>query len=327
VACGPARLLLKAVNTLGASHFQPVLRPTVAALDDRGAGLPTGTPWAQALGVGRQCGCPRRRQGLADQRRPRPFRVGWPPPWTRFRAAACGPPRAPKRGRVAIEMALARAWPSGGRWSRVYPLAARRMVPTLVLGHPPPGAQSCRPGLAQQVLARASGADRATWRGAVPSRVAAADMALDVLPGEVLPGRHQGRAIRCVGAWPLPHHGTLQDTGPTSAYPGHDPWLWLLRASSSPTACGGRLLREVTTSQRAAGGYAVPRSHGWPPEGGAIHRVSRQGTPVRTSGGRCLILCHVGSSVSASGAGSHSRWLGTPVLALPIEACSTGYPD
>ena len=90
-------------------------------------------------------------------------------------------------------------------------------------------------------------------------------MALDVLPGDVLPGRHQGLLILCVGAWPLTHHGPLQDTGPTSAYPGHDPWPWLLRASASPTAWGWRLRREVTTFQSAAGGDSIPSSHGWPP--------------------------------------------------------------
>ena len=90
-------------------------------------------------------------------------------------------------------------------------------------------------------------------------------MALDFLPGEVLTGRHQGLTILCVGSWPLTHHGTVQDPGPTSAYPEHDPWPWLLRASSSPTACGGRLLREVTTSQSAAGGDSVPSSPSSPP--------------------------------------------------------------
>jgi hypothetical protein len=90
-------------------------------------------------------------------------------------------------------------------------------------------------------------------------------MALDFLPGDVLPGRHQGLAILCVGSWPLTHHYTFQDTGPTSAYPGHYPWPWLLRASSSPTADGWHLLREVTISQRAAGGDSVPSSHGWHP--------------------------------------------------------------
>jgi hypothetical protein len=197
----------------------------------------------------------------------------------------------------------------------------------MVLGHPTPRSQPCIPGLAEQVLALGYGSDSTTWRGAVHALVEAEDMALDCLPGDVLPGRHQGLAILCVGSWPLTHHGTFQGTGPTSASPGHDPWPWLLRASSSPAAWGWRLLREVTASQSAAGGSSVPRAHGWHPSGGASHRVSRPCTPVRASGCRRLLRCHVGASASASGAGSHSRWLGTPSLALPIDACETGSPD
>jgi hypothetical protein len=40
----------------------------------------------------------------------------------------------------------------------------------------------------------------------------------------------------------LPDH----NTGPTSAYPGHYPGPWLLRASASPAASGWHLLREAT---------------------------------------------------------------------------------
>ena len=84
-------------------------------------------------------------------------------------------------------------------------------------------------------------------RGSVNPLLEAEDMALDVLPGDVLPGRHQGLALRCVGAWPLTHHGPFQGTGPTSAYPGHYPWPLLLRASSSPVVCGWYLLCEGTS--------------------------------------------------------------------------------
>jgi hypothetical protein len=48
--------------------------------------------------------------------------------------------------------------------------------------------------------------------------------------------------------------------------------------------------------------------------------------PVSGFGCRRPLLCPFGSSASASGAGSWSRWLITPSLALPIDACSTGYP-
>ena len=71
-------------------------------------------------------------------------------------------------------------------------------------------------------------------------------MPVDFLPGDVLPGHHQGLAL-CFGALPLTHRFTFQHTGPTSAYPGCYSWPWLLRASLSPPACGWHLLREVTS--------------------------------------------------------------------------------
>ena len=48
--------------------------------------------------------------------------------------------------------------------------------------------------------------------------------------------------------------------------------------------------------------------------------------PVSIEGCRRLILCRFGSSVSASCAGWPSRWLTTPLLTLPLDACETGYP-
>jgi hypothetical protein len=105
----------EAVNTLGDINVQPVRRPTRHAVNDRRDGLPTGTTWAKALGVGRQCGFPRRLSGLADPRLPRPFVVGWNPQRTPLGAAAFGNPRASTRGRVAIETARARKSPALGR--------------------------------------------------------------------------------------------------------------------------------------------------------------------------------------------------------------------
>ena len=72
-------------------------------------------------------------------------------------------------------------------------------------------------------------------------------MPVDFHPGNVLPGRHQGLAL-CFGSLPLTHHLTFRDTGPTSAYPGHYPRPWLLRASCSSMASGWRLLHEGTSS-------------------------------------------------------------------------------
>src|SRR5215831_7574261 len=74
-------------------------------------------------------------------------------------------------------------------------------------------------------------------------------------------------------------------------------------------------------------------------------RLLRSQFPWLTSVGRCsppgLLAVHTGqfgrlpapypvpfgSSASASCAGSPSRWLNAPLLALPLDACETGYPD
>ena len=85
-------------------------------------------------------------------------------------------------------------------------------------------------------------------------------MPVDFLPGDVLPGHHQGLTL-CFGALPLTHRFTFQHTAPTSAYPGHYSRRLLLRGSSSPVASGWHLLSAVTASERATGGYSVPRSH------------------------------------------------------------------
>jgi len=70
-------------------------------------------------------------------------------------------------------------------------------------------------------------------------------MPLDFLPRDALPDHLQGGSLS-FGTLPLIHTFTFQDTGPTSAYPGHYPRPWLLRASSSHVAYGWHLLREVT---------------------------------------------------------------------------------
>src|SRR6266705_2072908 len=66
-------------------------------------------------------------------------------------------------------------------------------------------------------------------------------MSLHFLPRDALPGHLQGQAL-CFGTLPLTHGFTFQNTGPTSAYPGHYPRPLLLRASCSPAASGWRLL-------------------------------------------------------------------------------------
>jgi hypothetical protein len=253
--------MLEAVNTLRHIDLQQVLGPTFDAVNDRRDGIPTRASWAKAIGVGRQFGFPRRFQGLADQRLPRPFLEGWHAQRPLFRAPACGYPGASKRGGCAVETPLVSEPYSLGRCERCHPIEARGVRSPVLLGDTTPRQPPGIPGLAQQVVELVYGSDLFTWRGSVRSFLEAEDMPLDLLPREVLPGHHQGLAILCVGSWPLTHGCPFPNTGPTSAYPGRYPWRWLLRASSSPVACGWPLLREVTASQRAAGGSSVPRCH------------------------------------------------------------------
>ena len=133
-------------------------------------------------------------------------------------------------------------------------------------------------------------------------------MPMDSLPRDALPGHHQGRSL-CIGALPLTHNLTLQHTGPTSAYPGHYPWPLLLRASSSPAASGWYLLCGVT---RLTEGYwgllrspsplLEPLGRRYPPGFLTVPTGQSDGCQRR-------ILCHFGSSASASCAGLQSRWL------------------
>jgi hypothetical protein len=118
--------MIHVVNTRGDLNVQHGLGPTCDAVEDRGDGIPTGTPWAKALGVGRQVGFPLRLQGLACTRRPRPFVLGGNPQRTLFRAAPCGNPRASQRGALALATELASEWPALRRGERCHPLEARR---------------------------------------------------------------------------------------------------------------------------------------------------------------------------------------------------------
>src|SRR3989442_5149283 len=111
----------------------------------------------------------------------------------------------------------------------------------------------------------------------------------------------------------------------TSAYPGHYPRPWLLEESlpvrHAVGTCSGRL------SERTYGvtPFPVPMVR----IGRAVPSTGFLGQckPVSVEGCRRPILCRFGSSASASCAGWHSRWLNAPLLALPIDACWTGYPD
>ena len=202
----------------------------------------------------------------------------------------------------------------------MHPVAPRRGWPAMVLGHPTPREQPRLPGRAQQVVAGVSRSDVALLRRWGQARVEAEAMPRDVLPRDGVPGHQQARGILCCGASPRPHSFPFPHPGPPSAYPGRSPGLWLLRASFAPGACRWHRLGEVTPSRRATGGSAVPSSHGLPLEDGAVHRVGRQCRPVSGTGCRRLLLCHVGSSVSASGAGCRARWRNHP-FAGAVHGC------
>ncbi len=133
-------------------------------------------------------------------------------------------------------------------------------------------------------------------------------MPMDLLPRDVLPGHLQGRALS-FGALPLTHHCTFQDTGPTSAYPGHYPRPWLFRASFSPLASGWHLLcgvTDLTEGQRGLLRSQLPllASLGrcFPPGLSAVQTGQYRRLPVPYP-------VPFGSSASASCAGQCSRWL------------------
>jgi hypothetical protein len=69
---------------------------------------------------------------------------------------------------------------------------------TIILGHATHREQSCIPRLDQQFLELACCPDVSTLRGLVNSFLEAEDMPVNVLPGQVLPGHHQGLAL-CIG--------------------------------------------------------------------------------------------------------------------------------
>src|SRR5262245_37515274 len=104
--------MIDAVKTLRNIDLQHVLRSKFDAVEDRRDGIPAGTPWAEAIGVGRQFGFPLRLQGLAYERLPRPFMLGGNPERALLGAAPFGNPCASQQGGFAIETKLLREPPS-----------------------------------------------------------------------------------------------------------------------------------------------------------------------------------------------------------------------
>jgi hypothetical protein len=182
---------------------------------------------------------------LAPSRLPRPFLLGWKTKGALFSPPTLGYPGAAQRRRLAIETKGCGQSPPSSWREGLHPIDTRGMLATGILADPTHRQQPGIPGLHQPCWQLVCRSDIATLRGSVPPLLEAEDMPVAFLPRNVLPGHHQGLAL-CFGSEPLTHGRTFQDTGPTSAYPGHDPWRLLLRASSSPVASGWHVLRKVT---------------------------------------------------------------------------------
>jgi hypothetical protein len=153
--------------------------------------------------------------------------------------------------------------------------------------------------------------------------LAAEDLALAFLPGEILPGHQQGRPLG-VGTYPLTHRFPLQDPGPLSAYPGPSPWPRLLRASSPLGAAGGPRL-DTRKRRELPAGSSVPWLHGSRLEDEPIHRVC-EATPAGPCHGcqRPLLGLLAPACPPLALGGMHD---GSPVssLARSLDACSTGF--
>jgi hypothetical protein len=133
-------------------------------------------------------------------------------------------------------------------------------------------------------------------------------MPVDFLPWNVLPGHLQGWSL-CFGTLPLTHRFTFQNTGSTSAYPEHYPRRLLLRASSSPAACGWHLLWKVINLAEGCWGLFRSPSPLFEPLGRRYPPGFVTVPTGQSYGCQRRILCPFGSSVSASCAGLQSRWL------------------
>ncbi len=269
--------MIDAVAALSDINFQRVLWPSLDPDEDGFDRIPTGAPWATARGMRRQRGVPCRFQCWAHQRLPCPFMLGGDPKWTLFGTPTFGYPYASAWRGLTIKTQVLRQSPPSSWREGLHAIDARRMLSTVILADPTHREPSGIPRLHSQLLQFACCADSSTLRSSVNPLLEAEDLPLHFLPRTVLPGHHQGRTL-CMGALPLTHHFTLQDTGPTSAYPGHSPRPWLLRASSSPAACGWYLLREPTGLTKGCWGFHRSQFPGlasvgrcFPPGWSAVH--------------------------------------------------------
>ena len=129
------------------------------------------------------------------------------------------------------------------------------------------------------------------------------------------------RDIRRYG-WIATARFTFQHTGPTSAYPGHYSWPWLLRASFSPPACGWHLLREMTSLTE--GWWGLLRSQfSWFVSVGRCSPPGLCGSACRSvdSAAGALSCAVLAPAHQPLPLGKSDDGFTTPLLALPIDAC------
>ena len=141
-------------------------------------------------------------------------------------------------------------------------------------------------------------------------------MSLNFLPWDVLPGHLQGWSL-CFGALPLTHRFTFQNTGSTSAYPGHYPRRLLLRASSSPAASGWHLLwtqRATEGLLRSPSPLLEPLGRRYPPGFVTVPAGQSDGCPR-------LILCLLAPACQPLALVYNHDGSTTSLLSLPIGSC------
>ena len=247
--------------------------------------------------------------------------LGRDPQRTLFSTSTFGNPRASQRCGLAIETNRCGECQALVGCKGLDPIHTRCVFSPIILGDATHCQQPGIPRLHEQFLKLVCGSDISTLRGSVHPLLEVENTPVDFLPRNVLPGHLQGLAL-CFGSLPLTHRFTLQDTGPTSAYPGHYPWHWLLRASSSPAASGWHLLREVISLTE--GHWRLLRSQfPWlaslgrcsPPGfcGRADRSVSKAAGAVS-----CAVLAPARQPLALVRLHDGST---TPSLPLPIDAC------
>ena len=140
-----------------------------------------------------------------------------------------------------------------------------------------------------------------------------------------------GASLPHAGAWvsrvsrvtPSAH---LHLTGPTSAYPGHDPRRWLLRASSSPAASGWHLLHKVTGLpegrwgfRRSPSPWVAPFGRRSPPGFVTVPTGQSEGCPRP-------ILCLLAPALQPLTLGDNHDGSTTSLLALPLGSGAASGP-